>query len=64
MSYEDKDKVFSEMHVGYMKDDEYTSRFLYFLRYVPYIKDEHTKIERFISGLVAVYRDQIDFDYT
>jgi hypothetical protein len=32
------------------------------MRYVPYIKDEKTKIQRFISGLPQSFRDLIEFD--
>jgi len=32
------------------------------LRYVPYLKDEKVKIQRFISGFLATYKDRIEFD--
>jgi hypothetical protein len=32
------------------------------MRYVPYIKDEKVKMQRFISGLPQSYRDIIEFD--
>ena len=60
--YDDKDKEFYELQVGSMTNDEYTSRFLELLRYVPYLKEEKTKIQRFISGFPTTYRDQIKFD--
>lgn len=44
-----------------MTDDEYTSRFLELLRYVPYLKEEKAKIQRFISGFPVAYRDPIEF---
>jgi len=34
--------------MGSMIDDEYTSRFLELLKYVPYLKDEKEMIQRFI----------------
>jgi len=37
--------------MGSMIDDEYTSRFLELLRYVPYLTEEKAKIQRFIGGL-------------
>lgn len=40
-----------------MIDDDYTSSFLELLRYVPYLKDEKAKIQRFISGLQTTYRE-------
>lgn len=48
--------------MGSMTYDEYANKFLELLRYVPYLKDEKAKIQRFISGLPATYRDQIEFD--
>lgn len=62
MYYDDRDKEFYEPQMGSMTDDEYTSRFPKLLRYVPYLKDEKANIQRFISGLLATYRDQIEFD--
>jgi hypothetical protein len=32
------------------------------IRYVPYIKDEKTKIQQFISVISQSFRDKIDFD--
>lgn len=48
--------------MGSMTDDEYTSRFMELLRYVPYLKEEKDKVQRFISGLLVAYKDQIEFD--
>jgi len=45
-----------------MTDDEYTSKFLEPLRYVPYLKDEKAKIQRFTSGLPMAFKDRIEFD--
>ena len=44
MYYDDRDKVFYELHMGSMIANEYTSRFLELLRYVPYLRDEKVKI--------------------
>jgi len=41
---------------------EYTSRFLELLWYVPYLKEEKAKIERFTSGLLISFKDMIEFD--
>ena len=46
---DDKAKEFTSL--GSMIDDEYTSRFLEVLRFVPYLKEEEAKVQRFISGL-------------
>lgn len=37
--YADKAKEFYDMHMGSLIDDEYTSRFLELLMYVPYLKE-------------------------
>jgi len=48
--------------MGSMIDDEYTRNLLELLRYVPYLRGEKAKVQRFINGLPIVYRDQIDFN--
>ena len=48
--------------MGSITNDEYTSNFLELLRYVPYIKEEKAKIQRFISGLLVSFKDRIEFD--
>lgn len=60
--FDDKAKEFYELWIGSMIDDEYTSRFLELLRYVPYLKEEKAKVHRFINGLPVAYRDRIEFD--
>ena len=45
-----------------MADEEYTSRFLDLLRYVPYLKEEKEKIQRLISGFPLEFKDRIEFD--
>jgi len=45
----------------YMINEEYNSRFLEFLRYVPYLKDEKEKIQIFITGSPVSFRDMIEF---
>lgn len=42
--YEGKFKEFYELKIGSMTDEEYMTKFLELLRYVPYLKDEKTKI--------------------
>ena len=42
--YDDKSKEFYELRMGSMTDEEYTSRFLELLRYVPYLKEEKAKV--------------------
>lgn len=40
--------------------DEYVTKFLRLLRYVPYLKDEKVKIQRFIDGFPMVFKDKIE----
>lgn len=49
--YDDKAKELYELKMGSIIDDEYTSIFLEFLRYLPYLKEQKVEIQRFISGL-------------
>ena len=43
-------------------DGEYTRRLQELLRYVPYLKEEKAKIQRFINGLLITFKDKIEFD--
>lgn len=60
--FDDKVKEFFELKMGSMTDDEYTSRFLELLRYVPYLKEEKANIQRFTSGLPMTFKDRIEID--
>lgn len=42
-----------------MIDEEYTTRFVEFFIYVPYLKDEKENIQRFISGFPLSFKDYI-----
>ena len=33
-----------------------------FLRYVPYLKDQKAKVQRFVNGLPLTFRDWIEYD--
>ena len=48
--------------MGSMTDEKYTSRFLELLRYVPYLKEDKVKIQRFISGFSVAFKEKIEFD--
>jgi hypothetical protein len=50
--------------MGQLTIDEYINKFIELMRYVPYIKDEKVKMQRFISGLPQSYQDKIEFDET
>jgi len=60
--YDDRAKEFYELQIGFMTNDEYTSRFLEPLRYAPYLKEEKAKVKRFINGMPFAYRVWIEFD--
>ena len=60
--YDDKAKEFHEFWMGSMTNDEYTSKFLELLRYVPYLREEKAKVQRFINGFPVACRDQIELD--
>jgi hypothetical protein len=42
-----------------MNMDEYERRFLELLKYVDFIKDEHVKIQRYLSGIPSIFSDKI-----
>ena len=42
--------------------DEFITRFTSLLHYVPYIKEEKAKVQRFISSLPLYMREMIEFD--
>jgi hypothetical protein len=44
-------KEFFELKLGNMTIDEYERRFFELLKYVPFIKDETVKIQRYLNGL-------------
>jgi hypothetical protein len=50
--YDRKMKEFFELKLGSITIDEYEQRFLELLKYVPFIKDEAAKIQRYLSGLL------------
>ena len=55
-------KDFFELKLGNMTIDEYEQRFLELLKYVPFIKDEAFKIQRYLSGLPPPISDKIQYD--
>jgi len=60
--FDDREKELYELNMGSMIDEEYTTRFLKLLRYVPYLKEEKAKVQIFISGLSIAFKDEIEFD--
>jgi hypothetical protein len=61
--YYDKNmKEFFELKLGSMTIDEYERRFLELLKYVPFIKYETVKIQRYLSGCPPPIGDKIQYD--
>lgn len=60
--YDDTEKDFYELKMRSITNEEYASRFLEFLRYVPYIKEEKEKNLRFINGFLVSFKENIEFD--
>jgi hypothetical protein len=60
--FDRKMKEFFELKLGSMTIDEYERRFLELLKYVPFIKDEQVKIQRYLSGLPSFISDKLQYD--
>jgi hypothetical protein len=60
--YERKTKEFYELRLRQMTMDDLINKFLELLRFVPYIREDKVKIQRFLSCLPQSYRDRIEFD--
>ncbi len=55
-------KELYELKMGSMTFKEYMTKFLEILRYVPYLKDEMKKFQRFINGFPLAFKDNIKYD--
>ena len=51
-----------ELKLGRMTMEEYENNFLGLLKYFRFIGDEKVKIQRFLSGLAALYKKKIKYD--
>ena len=60
--YEERAKEFYDLRLGTMSTKELNSKFLSLLCYVPYIVDEKTKAQRFMSCLTFHIKDIIEYD--
>jgi hypothetical protein len=60
--YDKKMKAFFEVKLGSMSIDEYERIFLELLKYVPFIKDDTIKIQRYLSGIPSFISDKIQYD--
>ena len=59
--YDDKAKEFHDIRLGQMTMDNYVTKFTSLLRYVPYLREEKAKVQRFLSSLPSHMRERIDF---
>lgn len=48
--------------MGPMTNEEYTTKFLYLLSYVAYLKDAKAKVQIFFSGFPLAFRERIEYD--
>jgi hypothetical protein len=60
--YDRKMKEFFELKHGRMTINEYERIFLELVKYVPFIKDEHVNIHRYLSGFPLFIIDKIQYD--
>lgn len=60
--YDGRVKEFYELGMGSMIYNEYTSIFLDFFGYAPYLKEEKENIQRFINGFLVAFKDQTELD--
>eukprot|EP00253_Pinus_taeda_P023407 PITA_23407 len=60
--YDEKAREFHDLRLGQQTMDEFITRFTSLLRYVPYIREEKAKVQRFVSSLPAYMRERIEFD--
>ena len=60
--YDEKAKEFHDLWLGQQTMDEFINYFTSLLRYVPYLKEEKAKVQRFVSSLPMYMRERIEFD--
>lgn len=59
---DEKAREFHDLRLGQQTMDEFITRFTSLLRYVPYIREEKAKVQRFVSSLPPYMRERIEFD--
>eukprot|EP00253_Pinus_taeda_P011093 PITA_11093 len=60
--YDEKAREFHDLRHGQQTMDEFITKFTSLLRYVPYIREEKAKVQRFVSSLPQIMRERIEFD--
>lgn len=59
--YDDRAKEFHELRLGPLTMYEFLAKFKNLLRYVRYMKEEKTKVQRLLNCLLASYKEKIEF---
>eukprot|EP00253_Pinus_taeda_P017986 PITA_17986 len=59
---DEKAREFHDLRLGQQTMDEFIIRFTSLLRYVPYIREEKAKVQRFVSSFPPYMRERIEFD--
>eukprot|EP00253_Pinus_taeda_P002784 PITA_02784 len=60
--YDEKAREFHDLCLGQQTMDEFIAHFTSLLHYVPYIREEKAKVQRFVSSLPSNMRERIEFD--
>jgi hypothetical protein len=60
--YDKKMKELFELNLGRMTIDRYKRRFLDLLKYVPFIKDKHVNIQRYLNGITLFFSDNKQYE--
>lgn len=60
--YDEKTREFHDLQLGQQTMDKFITRFTSLLHYVPYIREEKAKVQRFVSSLPLYMRERIEFD--
>eukprot|EP00253_Pinus_taeda_P025982 PITA_25982 len=60
--YDEKAREFHDLGLGQQTMDEFITHFNSLLHYVPYIREEKAKVQRFVSNLPPYMRETIEFD--
>eukprot|EP00253_Pinus_taeda_P029666 PITA_29666 len=60
--YDEKAREFHDLRLGQQTIDQFVTKFTSLLRYVPYIREEKAKVQRFVSSLPLTMRERIEFD--
>jgi len=60
--YDEKAREFHDLRLGQLTIDEFITRFTLLLHYVPYIREEKAKVQRFVISLPLNMWERIEFD--